>query len=345
MFQRRQLLIETHDATVQKDHKGNYFIEGIYLSTKPNANKRRYSAECLSEAVEHIQDQIKAGRMVGTLGHEESMTVSPEKVSHVVQALKRTSDGSWYGRSKVLHETNAGSLLKKLISGGVGAGISSRGCGESKYNPTTDLHEVSNFRIVSLDSVIHPSTNEHVNMIMEAAGLYEVYADPQQHTAAYMSQAKPTGSTQSLARELLMSLGNKELLKDFDKEIMPYTDPNFQGTFTTQLEKDRFELIQKLLQVQKQIALQADQGVNHDKYAAYARLIAKTSDPLKRATYKREAMNEYKTDRIIQETINLFTRQGRSTTRLSDPDTPTIIKSLRDRAGSGIKEWKEKSKE
>ena len=332
---RRQLLVETQDAQVSKDRKGNAFIEGIYLSSQPNFNKRWYSPDCLARAVEEIQPQIRAGRMVGSLGHENSMNVSPERVSHLVQVMKQPSDGSWYGRSKVL-ETDSGVLMRRLIDGGVGMGISSRGAGDTKYNPRTQLHEVQHFKIISLDSVVHPSTDEHVKMVLESI-MYETAAQnsAQGHSLKDYQQKHITHDD---VRTIVASIGKPELLAAFDKHSIDFDEgpgsvfnPHMRGTVPAHLDDLRFDLIRRLIAVNQQIASQ-DRGMvvpakASDLLGQYARVIRATNDPIKKTSLKRDCAESMYAMNVMESASRLLSRIGNDM-RGADNHNRDIVESI-----------------
>jgi hypothetical protein len=332
----QELLIETREAQINKNHNGDYFLEGIYLSAKPNANKRWYSPDCLSIAVEDIQPKIKAGRMVGCLGHEESTGIDPAKISHLVQALKQTSDGSWYGRSKILHETESGCLLRKLIEGGVGCGISSRSLGATKFNPKTQLHEVQEgtLQIISMDSVIQPSTNEHLRLVMESI---ESQASVAGHSLA---QYKQKHITHDDVRRMVASVGKPELLAQFDKYSINFDEgpgsvfnPHMSGTVPAHLDALRFDLIRRLIDVNKEIKAQNDQGIMRadgkakDIVAQYSKLMQKTNDPIRKTSLKRECANDLLSLQRNEMAMRLLSRVGHD--GVSDNHSRDLLESIR----------------
>jgi hypothetical protein len=331
----RQLLVETQEAQVSTDRRGNAFIEGIYLSSQPNFNRRLYSPDCLARAVEEIQPQIRAGRMVGCLGHEQSMNVSPEKVSHVVQAMKQTSDGSWYGRSKVL-ETDSGCLMRKLIDGGVGMGISSRGAGDTKFNPRTQLHEVQHFKIISLDSVVHPSTDKHVKVVLDSI-IYETAA--QDSVAGHsLKDYQQRHITHDDVRQIVASIGKPELLAAFDKHSINFDEgpgsvlnPHMTETVPAHLEDLRFDLIRRLIAVNQQIASQ-NQGMvvpakSSDLLGQYAKVIRATNDPIRKSSLKQECVGSIRAMNTMEAAGRLLSRVG-SDMRGADSHSRDILESI-----------------
>src|SRR5262249_2387845 len=104
-------------------------------------------------AVDRIQERIRSGQMMGTLGHEESTGVSLDRVSHVVQSLTRRGD-SWVGRSRVV-DAGAGNILKAIIDAGGKVGMSSRGAGSIKTKGGVH-HVQEDFTIFAIDCVADP---------------------------------------------------------------------------------------------------------------------------------------------------------------------------------------------
>jgi hypothetical protein len=98
-----KLLIETQPTTIHKE-KGKLILLGKYIvSETVNRNKRFYSAKTVSEAVDAVQDKIRAGQLFGMLGHPTDAGGDLSRVSHVVKSLQRHGN-DWIGRSEVLGE-------------------------------------------------------------------------------------------------------------------------------------------------------------------------------------------------------------------------------------------------
>lgn len=112
-----------------KDREPNVFIEGTFLQADiENRNGRMYPMEILEHEVQrYVKEFVKAKRAFGELGHPDGPIINLERVSHLIQSLKR--EGSNYiGRAKIL-DTPFGKIVKSFIKEGAQLGVSSRGMG------------------------------------------------------------------------------------------------------------------------------------------------------------------------------------------------------------------------
>lgn len=120
------------DATyiVEETKTGkNVFIEGTFLQADiKNRNGRMYPREILDAEVQrYVKEFVVRKRAFGELGHPDGPVINLERVSHLIQSLKR--EGSNYiGRAKIM-DTPFGKIVKSLIGEGAQLGVSSRGMG------------------------------------------------------------------------------------------------------------------------------------------------------------------------------------------------------------------------
>lgn len=155
------------------------YIQGIFMETGPNKNKRFYNMEqvLLPEVNRYIAEKIDKNCGLGELGHPPTFTVNPDRVAIMIKELKQHSDTAIYGKALVL-DTPMGNIVKNLIEAGVTCGVSSRGIGSVKLNSSTGLNEVqSDFKLATpADVVTDPSApNAFVEGIME--GVEWLYKD------------------------------------------------------------------------------------------------------------------------------------------------------------------------
>lgn len=135
-----------------------YFIEGIYLQGGiPNRNGRIYPNGILeNEVARYIKERIEKNRAYGELGHPNGPQINLERVSHLIQSLKR--DGNNYiGKALVTEDTPYGALTKGLLKAGAQLGVSSRGLGSLK-NRGGIMEVQEDFRLATAaDIVADPS--------------------------------------------------------------------------------------------------------------------------------------------------------------------------------------------
>jgi hypothetical protein len=153
------LLVEKANRSVHvtKENRAT-FLEGLMLSTKPNANGRIYSQQVLDEAVDSIRHRINEGSFYGAISHGEESSVPLDRASHIITSLTKHRDG-YYGKARIISGSPAGTILESIISAGGKIGMSSRGFGELRKN-STGLMEVTNYTLASIDSVSQPSARD-----------------------------------------------------------------------------------------------------------------------------------------------------------------------------------------
>jgi hypothetical protein len=338
------------------------FVEGNALvGNKVNANMRRYDSRVLDEAVSNISDKIRSGGLVGHLGHQESAQGNPVAVSHVFESL--TKKGSnYYGRARVIDE-GSGKILGSILRAGGSVGFSSAGLAATKKGKDGVLHVQHPFRLMHIDGVLNPSTGAegHIRGLSESlssntippnsrvlalALLTESIASQNTLTSQTLNKDKLTSKAFEIALAILAKLGGEfghsEIVAsqrrnalDWDREIMPYLDPNSRKTFLDIMEKDRSDLTAKLLKLQQQIQLD-DAGIyssNQSRFASYAKAIASTSNPIRKTQLKREAMQLVKSDRLIKESVKLLSRGG---SRREISDMQNEIENIRRNAGTKL---------
>ena len=107
----------------------NVFIEGTFLQADiKNRNGRMYPQEILDAEVQrYVKEFVDRKRAFGELGHPEGPIINLERVSHLIESLKREGH-NYVGRAKIM-DTPFGKIVKSLIGEGAQLGVSSRGMG------------------------------------------------------------------------------------------------------------------------------------------------------------------------------------------------------------------------
>jgi hypothetical protein len=169
-----KLIAEYNDQNLEvlteatEDGKGkNYFIEGVFAQAEAkNRNGRVYPMAVMEKAVDkYVKEQVKTKRAVGELNHPEGPTVNLDKVSHLIESLDWQKNDV-VGKARILDTPN-GRIVKGLLDGGVGLGVSTRGMGSlEKRNGAMVVKD--DFMLSTVDIVQDPSAPEaFVNGIME----------------------------------------------------------------------------------------------------------------------------------------------------------------------------------
>ena len=153
--------------TEEKNGKKKYVIEGIFAQAdKKNRNGRVYPKAVMESAVgKYVTDQVSKGRAVGELNHPEGPTVNLDKVSHKIESL--TFEGTDVVGKATILDTPMGEIVKGLLDGGVGLGVSTRGMGSLRQQNGT-MMVGNDFLLNAIDIVQDPSApNAFVNGVME----------------------------------------------------------------------------------------------------------------------------------------------------------------------------------
>lgn len=116
-------------AETTENGKKKLYIEGIFLQGNiKNRNGRRYRTEHLDrEVTRYMKDLVEKNRAFGELGHPNGPSINLDRVSHLIESLKRDGD-NFIGRA-VITDTPMGNIARGLIESGAQLGVSSRGMG------------------------------------------------------------------------------------------------------------------------------------------------------------------------------------------------------------------------
>lgn len=170
-----KLISEFNDQNLQcniiTESKSNgkkaYVIEGIFAQAdQKNRNGRIYPKGIMESAVKkYYTEQVKTGRAVGELNHQDGPTVNLDKVSHLITDL-RMEGNNVIGKAKIL-DTPMGMIVQGLLEGGVQLGVSTRGMG-SLVEKNGVMYVNDDFMLNTVDIVQDPSAPDaFVNGIME----------------------------------------------------------------------------------------------------------------------------------------------------------------------------------
>lgn len=151
--------------------KKRMYIEGVFMETGPNHNKRFYDMDTvlLPEVNRYISEKVEKNRALGELGHPPTPTVNGDRACIKIVELRQHSPTAIWGKALVLN-TPMGQIVQSMVDDGVEFGVSSRGLGSMVFNESTGLNEVQNdFRLsTAADVVTDPSApNAFVQGIME----------------------------------------------------------------------------------------------------------------------------------------------------------------------------------
>jgi len=137
---------------------------------EPNANGRIYEFPILKNAVDEIQEDLKARRILGEFDHPADAKIHLDRISHVITKIWM-EDKEVLGELEVLEKTSCGAQLKALVESGVSIGISSRGVGdmESIVVEGKELNRVlEGYLFITWDVVAEPSVAGSYLGVMES---------------------------------------------------------------------------------------------------------------------------------------------------------------------------------
>jgi hypothetical protein len=128
-----------------------------------------------NEVARYVKEYVNKNRAYGELGHPDSPTINLDRVSHMIQSLKKEGT-NYIGKAKILN-TPMGNIAKGLLDGGANLGVSSRAIGSLKANHSGVQVVQDDFMLsTAADLVADPSAPEaFVRGIME--GMEWIFVD------------------------------------------------------------------------------------------------------------------------------------------------------------------------
>ncbi len=162
VFDEIEVVVEETNTKADK----NYFLSGPYLlHTKPNKNNRIYPMDEMEREVKvFTESYITQNRAGGELNHPtDRADLDLERCCHKILSLEKRGD-FYIGKSLIL-STPTGNVLKALLKDNFRVGLSSRSLGQ--LVPEGQYSKVKNLKIIAIDVVADPSSNELVTAIME----------------------------------------------------------------------------------------------------------------------------------------------------------------------------------
>jgi hypothetical protein len=175
--------------------KKNYFIEGVFLQSNiKNRNGRMYPMETMRKEVgRYLNENIKAKRAYGELGHPSGPTINLDRVSHMITDL-REEGNNFIGKAKIM-DTPMGNIVKNLMDEGAQLGVSSRGMGSLKQTNEGVMEVQGDFMLATAaDIVADPSAPDaFVKGVMEGCEWIYDAAEGRWTSQQVVNEVKSTG--------------------------------------------------------------------------------------------------------------------------------------------------------
>lgn len=148
----------------------------FFLVNGASRNKRFYSESLWEKALNRSEQVIKAGQMLGTIGHEQPLdedALLKGLASHRVSKLwiEKLPDGRKVGMGEILVlNTSAGRNLNAYLRGGVTFPVSSRAAGEYTGRKIGDSEELDaeTYQLQTFDFVRIPGVPNAVPKLVES---------------------------------------------------------------------------------------------------------------------------------------------------------------------------------
>lgn len=161
-----------NEAKIVQKEDGKFILAGRFaLAEDVNENVRVYTKRLWANILARpsVKQMIKDKRMLGQLGHPDTVEPNLENVSHAVTYLELKDNGEIYGEAEVF-DTPAGKILKILYNAGVRLGISSRGYipDDVDYIEGVGQEVPDEYELVGFDFVIDPSTHGAFPVLKES---------------------------------------------------------------------------------------------------------------------------------------------------------------------------------
>jgi hypothetical protein len=188
------------------DKQKSYYIEGVFAQAEtPNRNGRNYPSPIMEREVNNFQSLIKENRSTGELGHPDTMTVNPDRISHKITELRFEGKKDVFGKAKILESMPQGAIAAALLKEGIKLGVSTRGIGSLKQQDGVNQVQ-SDFFLRTIDIVSEPSGIDcWVNGIMENAEWVLINGHYQPMYAEQTKQVIAKASSRDLQKVCLES--------------------------------------------------------------------------------------------------------------------------------------------
>lgn len=187
-------IYETYNKVTEMKHNqssnGLMTLSGIFGECeKRNLNNRVYNTKNYAAMVAEMKERInRDGGILGTLEHENGMTVNLENVSHKVTDINIDENGLVTGTIQLLN-TPKGKIAQAIVESGMPLYVSSRATGQIDKAGNVQLERIETFDVVSRPGMqrarveLNESLGERIEILDDNTYIIIESEDPSIRTA------------------------------------------------------------------------------------------------------------------------------------------------------------------
>lgn len=215
----QELTVQAAEPKVMSDTGSVVRFESVLQDTKPNRNKRLYSADVLGEAIQasRVQELLRTRNMFGEANHpfttdlSRQMVIDQTRISHLVTDIQPPSGGVVKGVIETAATRCGRDFRGLIVENKSTVAFSMRGMGGVRKVPGQDLVEVTKpLALVTYDWVTFPS---HSSAYMQSDVKHEGMA-PVTASAATAYAKDQSGNVKALVEQFELENPEFHLTED-----------------------------------------------------------------------------------------------------------------------------------
>ena len=215
----QELTVQAAEPKVMSDTGSVVRFESVLQDTKPNRNKRLYSADVLGEAIQasRVQELLRTRNMFGEANHpfttdlSRQMVIDQTRISHLVTDIQPPSGGVVKGVIETAATRCGRDFRGLIVENKSTVAFSMRGMGGVRKVPGQDLVEVTKpLALVTYDWVTFPS---HSSAYMQSDVRHEGMA-PVTASAATAYAKDQSGNVKALVEQFELENPEFHLTED-----------------------------------------------------------------------------------------------------------------------------------
>ena len=217
----QELSVMAAEPKVVNDTGSVVRFETVLQDTKPNRNKRLYSADVLGEAIQasRVQELLRTRNMFGEANHpfttdlSRQMVIDQTRISHLVTDIRPPEGGVVRGVIETAATRCGRDFRGLIVENKSTVAFSMRGMGGVRKVPGQDLVEVTKpLALVTYDWVTFPS---HSSAYMDvSAGVQHEGCSPVTMSAATEYARDQSGNVRALVEQFELENAEFQLTED-----------------------------------------------------------------------------------------------------------------------------------